>query len=822
MSAKWERSKRWDDTHLTGALRPVKHVLRAFSSIWLAVILLSFVSLYSVLASVPIGMLALIPTYVIYGATALIAIGLIAALPVLLARRLLPLSGAGRFAFTVVTGLVLTAAALQLWATFAWPRLQYDPVHETGLRLFSEFVARYDATTLRRLPAFEMTEPQFYAWWPLRLALLLFVVNMITTTVRRIEFSFPNIGVLTVHSGIVILALGSMHYQALKQEGDMLLIAPTSEGVDAGPLVSNFYDRDLAALWINQGGRGWEQRPLPDLPRYNDYGFGDAADRRLDLPPMIGPGPSVDDDIALKVTGYASYAELQEGWRIVEDPVPGADTSPLLDVRLLSSISQDGGGEERTVGDLRLAAASPADRVASLGDGVITIEYVPPDHERSWRRLTSDWPGSGSHALALSAPGAEEPVVIMVEPGESHEYAGHGLEVLELLPRPPFPIITAGYEGARSAVAVLEVSPPEGDPYTRYVYHRFPEINQDVLGVSEEGRPDRRNADPAINIEYLHSRGINVYLRTGGEWAIRLPGGEIRTGRASVGERISLLPGVSLAIDAAHEQGMFEEHPLATPAAERERDMIGNHMKAAMRVEASLPGEWRRSVWIPFTKYMGLEAQNTRTLTLPDGRTLRLAFGRLSRQLPGMALQLVDFEMVPYAHSDVPRDFFSQVRIVDLARGETYVETTRLNDPLVHHVPFRASDEQPALANALGWLITRIAPNQYKFSQAGWDAQGWRESAQAVKEGRADRPQASFTILGVGNNPGIYIIATGAVLVAIGIPWAFYIKPLIMRRRRDRLKREHAARCVRNENSRRRAPNVAATPADREVEASLT
>jgi len=793
MSAKWERSKRWDDVHLSGALAPVKAMLRTFSSIWFAVTLLSFVSLYAVLASVPIGMLALIPTYLIYALTALAAIAVVAAAPVWAARRFLPLSRPARFVMTVVGGVILSVVALETWWLFVWPRLAYDPVHDSGLRLFAEFVAAYESTTIRRLPAFEMTEPQFYAWWPLRLALLLFVANMITTTIRRIEFRFVNIGVLTVHTGIVVLALGSMHYQALKKEGDMLLLAPASVDEDAGPLVSSFYDRDLAALWVNQGGRGWEQRPVPDLPRYNEYGVGDSADRSLDLTPRRAPQGSLDDDISVRVTGYAPYAELSTGWRVVDAPSPGDDTTPLMDIELLSALSEDGAGAERSVADLRLAADSPADRTADIG-GVISIEFVPDDHSDRWTRLTAPWPGEGSHALAFSAPDAQDEKLESVQRGDTLNFAEHKITVRDLLPQPPFPIITEGYQGAESAVAVVEVTPPDGESYTRYVYHRFPEINQDILGTREDGRPNRRDADPAIDIRYLTADSISVYLRRDGRWAIRLPGGELKEGKATTGERIELAPGVGLAISNIHEHGLLQSLPSVVPEEQRERDMIGNHARATMRVELSLPSGWRRDIWLPFMKYMGLDRERMKSVRLPDGRTVQLGFSRLSRRLPGMALQLVDFEMIPYPHSDVPRDFRSRLRLVDLIRGDASVETTRLNAPLIHRVPFRSSDEQPALANALGWLITRIAPNQYKFSQAGWDAEGWRESKQAVKAGQAEEPRAAFTILGVGNNPGIYIIAAGSVMMAIGTPWAFYIKPLLLRRRRERLKQEHAQR----------------------------
>ena len=48
MSHKWRQTKAWDDAHLTGVLLPVKWVLRAFSSITQAVILMIMLALYGV------------------------------------------------------------------------------------------------------------------------------------------------------------------------------------------------------------------------------------------------------------------------------------------------------------------------------------------------------------------------------------------------------------------------------------------------------------------------------------------------------------------------------------------------------------------------------------------------------------------------------------------------------------------------------------------------------------------------------------------------------------------------------------------------------
>jgi hypothetical protein len=75
MSAKWHRSRAWDDRHFPQWAWPIKKVLRALSSIPLAVVLLSGVVLYGVLASVPIGILAQAPTFLIVGAIFVVCAG---------------------------------------------------------------------------------------------------------------------------------------------------------------------------------------------------------------------------------------------------------------------------------------------------------------------------------------------------------------------------------------------------------------------------------------------------------------------------------------------------------------------------------------------------------------------------------------------------------------------------------------------------------------------------------------------------------------------------------------------------------------------------
>jgi hypothetical protein len=175
-------------------------------------------------------------------------------------------------------------------------------------------------------------------------------------------------------------------------------------------------------------------------------------------------------------------------------------------------------------------------------------------------------------------------------------------------------------------------------------------------------------------------------------------------------------------------------------------------------------------------------------VNLPDGRTVEIAFGRLWHPLPNMGLQLGDFEMMPYPHSTQPQDFRSELLVTKFDPTGRVVATemrsTSLNEPLLES-PFVGDDSRSLAANAIGWVGSILGDTRFKFSQSGWDSGGWTDTKERADAGELKRPYGRFTILGVGNNPGIKIIALGAVLTCAGIPWAFYIKPWMIRRRKS-------------------------------------
>ncbi|MFI4882801.1 MAG: hypothetical protein ACIAQU_09475 [Phycisphaerales bacterium JB064] len=820
MSRKWQQVKRWDDEHLKGPLLPLKWTLRLFSSVLFGVGLLVLVALYGALASLPVGLLVSGLTWSVYGLTLIASMAVVGGVAVVAAARLTKSSEPGwRFFFLLAGLLVGSAVAAFGWYELLWPHLRYEPATGEGFRVMGAVADRYANVTLRRLPFFEMTELEFYSWWPLRVVLVLFVISMIVSTVRRIAFNLPNLGVLTVHTGIILLGLGSLYYGAMKLEGDVLLLAgsPGQDGLPGeGPPQAGFYDRGEVALWVSQG-RGWDQRILSGVPRYNAYnlraGVGESAletaevirpssepERGLSL--RVPPSQSGvnDQDIEYRIVGYAPYAEQRTDW-VKAQPLPGETPSPLRFVELFSRVPVG----DQPVDDSRpllrffFVPGEPRLRLSQIP--LFVIDYRIAMDEQSWREATAPAPRGAQHALAITMPGETQPTIVPVAEGQSFEWGGLSFEVDQLLPEPPFPIITPGYENTTSSVAIVKITNGD-DVITRWVYSRFPEISQDLReggreGEQADGRPNREAADDnLVRVRYLDLTGLHVVIdeREDGvaRVAIREPGNTVRViDSVAEGERFTIVDAIDLRRAGSWAHAVKVQRPVPVPEIDREGEFIGTHDRAMLAVEVK-QGDWSRVVWLPFLKYLNIGQQEAQSIDLPDGRSVRLAFGRARRALPGFQVRMVDFEMVAYDHRGAPRDYRSTIRVEPSGVNqwfEPYVRKTQLNAPL--RAPFVWSDERNVVMNTVGFLGSRLDPAQFKFAQAGWDAQGWERTQAMADQGLIPKPYAQFTILLVGNNPGIHVIALGGVLMGVGTPWAFYVKPWMLRRRKARLAAEH-------------------------------
>jgi len=72
----------------------------------------------------------------------------------------------------------------------------------------------------RQWRGLEMTEFEWFHWWPFDVLIALICLTLVVTTIRRIRFKPMNYGVWMIHTGIVILAIGSVWYFTAKVEGD--------------------------------------------------------------------------------------------------------------------------------------------------------------------------------------------------------------------------------------------------------------------------------------------------------------------------------------------------------------------------------------------------------------------------------------------------------------------------------------------------------------------------------------------------------------------------------------------------------------------------
>ena len=73
---------------------------------------------------------------------------------------------------------------------------------------------------MRQWPALEMTEFEWFHWWPFDLIIGLIATTMAVTTLRKIPFRRVNLGVWLIHAGILTLIGGSVFYFHTKVEGD--------------------------------------------------------------------------------------------------------------------------------------------------------------------------------------------------------------------------------------------------------------------------------------------------------------------------------------------------------------------------------------------------------------------------------------------------------------------------------------------------------------------------------------------------------------------------------------------------------------------------
>ena len=159
------------------------------------------------------------------------------------------------------------------------------------------------------------------------------------------------------------------------------------------------------------------------------------------------------------------------------------------------------------------------------------------------------------------------------------------------------------------------------------------------------------------------------------------------------------------------------------------------------------------------TNYHVVARSEEIVVTLADGRKAEVMFSR--QRLPlGTAVALEEFVLTSHiggftGSQGSIRDYMSAVRFKDV-HAATWSE------------PQHVSVNEPVEHDGL-W-----------YFQAQWDPPDMRQA----EDGTASAG-LNYTVLGVGNRVGVHVQLAGCCIAVLGMIYAFYVKPVIKRRRQD-------------------------------------
>jgi hypothetical protein len=162
---------------------------------------------------------------------------------------------------------------------------------EDALWRTDEFILSWlSQVHVRQMPGLEMSEFEWFHWWPFDVLIALICLTLVVATLRRIPFKPVNYGVWMIHTGIIILALGSVYYFGTKREGDTpvvrrMLVAklPGHEAVSVPALPGN-------TLTIGEGDDRYDMTIAAIDPSWELLSGADAGDRAYKISVSVAHG----------------------------------------------------------------------------------------------------------------------------------------------------------------------------------------------------------------------------------------------------------------------------------------------------------------------------------------------------------------------------------------------------------------------------------------------------------------------------------------------------------------------------------------------------
>jgi len=601
---------------------------------------------------------------------------------------------------------------------------------------------------------FEMNELEFFDAWPLKLMMLSLCLTLATVTLNRIPLTPPRYGVWCIHSGIIILITGASLYYHLKVEGRTL--------IPVGHVVNVFYDSSQRALYSRVlKGEMYGMHPLPSLPRFGSYDqlhdpgrlgrpdlagisnftpIGLQSDSSNDLSTWLG----LSQPVTVDVVGFYSYADIEE--EVLDDP----GSSEV--------------GVELAIPDrppIMLRAADPTASHQFFGSTELEYRQVSDSSLEAIREsadrlfeLTAALPGQHVEKLELGI-------------GKAAELAHGEYRVAVESYSPAFPMFGT-HELVR--VLTLHVIPKRGTEFWRMIlagrtlqtdFKMDPATTPPMVKGNRQKNPIDANlvlafvvTDPAALLPTA-SDDKHVLLTTDKALV------DVHTSFSSAAEVRDLTGGGEIALlhDGQPVTGTLRRrdhfkvvsHVLPTPVQRQSKDEgeSGARQVVVARVKC---GNWSQDVPVPCDLYSAPDPMLLEPMIpwamgvvrVPGASAaLQLQLGFVCRPMPA-ALSLKKFDLVPYAGglptgNGLFRDFRSTLELTD-ADGHTETDVASLNSPIYYQHG--------------NWI----------FFQAGYD------------------PDGQSSTIGVGNRPGVLVMLTGCVMIVLGFLYAFYVKPIVIRR----------------------------------------
>jgi hypothetical protein len=602
---------------------------------------------------------------------------------------------------------------------------------------------------------FEMTELEFFDAWPLKILMLLLCLNLATVTLTRIPLTPPRYGVWCIHSGIIILILGTSLYYHLKVEGKTLI--PVSH------VVNLFYDSSERALYARVlKGEMYGVHPMPSLPRFGTYdGENDphrlqredltAIDRfspiglQSDMPGDLASWLGLSKPVTLDLVGFYSYADVVED--VLDDPASkevGVELAPQDKPRIMLRAT-DPSASHQFFGPSEL-------EYRQVSDG--SLDEIKASVDRLFS-LSTQLPNAPAETIAA---GIGKPV----------DVAGGTYTVTVDSYNPAFPMF-----GTHEMVQALtlHIVPKVGKGFWRMIlagrelqtdFKMDPATTPPMVKGNRQKEPIDKNlvigfhvSDPAALMP-MASDDKHILLSSGEHKLL-----DIHTSFSAPPTISDLSKGgtIQLSLDGQQiptDVGLrthfrVETRVVPVPKEKQNKDQGESGAKQVVVVRVKC-GDWSQDVAAPCDLYaapdpMVLEPMipwSMGVVQIPGASAaLQLQLGYTCRPMP-VALKLQKFELIPYdggfvGGSGLFRDFRSTLEMTD-PDGRTETAVASLNDPIYY--------------NHGAWI----------FFQAGYD------------------PDGQSSTIGVGNRPGVLIMLFGCVMIVGGLLYAFYVKPIVIRR----------------------------------------